>query len=97
MARKKSVRRLKPVTAKPENYFILATGVPLKNLKELANALEHMNDWVFRHHVNEYRNDFADWVKNVLNENELSEELCKTQTSKDMELLIMRHLINRYL
>jgi hypothetical protein len=89
-------KRKKPVTAKPENYFVLVTGVPLKNLKELANALENMNDWVFHHHVNESRNDFSSWIKGILKEDELAEEV-KSLNSKDMEIRILQHLVNKYL
>src|SRR3989344_2290179 len=70
---KQDTRR--PVEAKPENYFILITGVPLKNLRELANSLETMNDWVFSHHVNDARNDFSNWMKEILKEDVLSEEI----------------------
>ena len=96
MARKKQSRQ-KPVEAKPEQYFVLATGVPLKNLKELASALENMNDWVFRHHVNDHRNDFATWVRDVLREDELSQEMYSLHNNKDMEIRIIRHLVYKYL
>jgi hypothetical protein len=96
MQSKKS-NKLRPVTAKPEQYFILATGVPLKNLKELCNALENMNDWVFNHHVNDYRNDFASWAREVLGEKELAEEINTIKNPREMEIKIMRHLVNRYL
>ncbi|MBN2368326.1 hypothetical protein JXC34_04865 [Candidatus Woesearchaeota archaeon] len=86
-----------PVNARPENYFILITGVPLKNLKELGNALETMNGWVFSHHVNESRNDFSSWVQSVLNEEELAEEIKNLKNMKDMEMRIFKHLVNRYL
>ncbi len=83
--------------ASPEKYFVLVTGVPLKNLKELANAFETMNDWVFDHHVNGSRNDFADWVKNVLKEPELAKDLKLTKNIKEMELTIFRYITNKYL
>ena len=94
---KKKITSNKPVNAKPENYFILVTGVPLKNLKELGNSLETMNDWVFNHHVNDSRNDFATWVNAVLKEEELSEELQSIRNSREMEMRIFKHLVNRYL
>ncbi len=93
--RKKKVRR--PINAKPENYFILVTGVPLKNVKELANALETMNEWVFNHHVNQSRNDFAVWIKSVLKENALADEIRDINNIKDMEIRLLKHLVNKYL
>lgn len=87
----------KPKTAKPENYFILVTGVPLKNLKELALACETMNDWVFNHHVNDSRNDFSSWIQHVLNEEELAEEIKLAHNPRDLEVIILRYLANKYL
>ena len=86
----------KPRSANHNDYFILVTGVPLKNLKELASSLETMNDWVFNHHVNYARNDFSNWARDVLKEKELSEEI-RTVSKNDMEKHILRHLVNQYL
>jgi hypothetical protein len=95
ITKKKEKRR--PTEAKPEHYFILVTGVPLKNLRELASSLENMNDWVFNHHVSDSRNDFSNWVKDVLEEHELSEEIKSIRHMKDMEIRILKHLVNKYL
>ena len=95
--KKKVTKRKKPVDAKPENYFILVTGVPLKNLKELANALETMNDWVFNHHVNPSRNDFSAWITSVLKEKALADEIKEVNNIKDMEIKLLKHLVNKYL
>jgi len=88
---------MKPKSATPENYFILVTGVPIKNMKELANALENMNGWVFSHHVNDSRNDFANWTKIIMKEYELAEEMEEMMDPKEMEMLILKHLVNKYM
>ncbi len=93
----KRKKRKTLIKAKPENYFILVTGVPLKSLKELTNVLENMNQWVFDHHVNNSRNDFADWIKNVLKEDDLSKDIHRSKDIKEMEYVILKHLVNRYL
>ena len=95
--KKSKITKKKPVEAKPENYFILVTGVPLKNLKELANSIETMNDWVFNHHVNDTRNDFSTWVKDILKEDELAEEIRQLRNMRDVELRILKHLVIKYL
>ncbi len=96
-SKKKEQKRHLPVNAKPEHYFILVTGVPLKNLKELANSLENMNDWVFNHHVNDSRNDFSNWTKDILGEHELAEEIKSLKSMREMEAKILKHLVNKYL
>ncbi len=87
----------RPIDAKPEHYFILVTGVPLKNLKELANSFETMADWVFIHHVNDARNDFAAWINDILKESELAEELKMIKNIREMELKILKHLVSKYI
>jgi hypothetical protein len=98
-SKKKSEKQTKhtPLNAKPEHYFVLVTGVPLKNLKELANSLENMNDWVFNHHVNDARNDFSNWIKDILGEHELAEEIKMMKNMRMMEAKILKHLVNKYL
>ncbi len=96
-SKKKTEKKHAPLNAKPEHYFILITGVPLKNLKELSNALENMNEWVFSHHVNDTRNDFSIWVKDILGETELSEEIRPMRNTRELEAKILKHLVNKYL
>ncbi|MCM2325912.1 MAG: hypothetical protein NDI94_05590 [Candidatus Woesearchaeota archaeon] len=89
---KKKPSKLK--NAKPEEYFVLVTGVPLKNIKELANSLSTMNEWVFKHHVNDSRNDFSSWVENSLRNSKLAREIKDAKNIKEMELVLFRHLVN---
>ena len=83
--------------ANPEHYFVLKTGSHLKNLKELAASLENMNDQVFYHHVNQSNNDFSNWTKHILQEEELSEEMASMSSPAEMEKTVLRHLVNKYL
>ena len=89
---KKKLSKLR--NAKPEEYFLLVNGVPIKNVKELGSTLSIMNDWVFNHHVNESRNDFANWIEFSLKDEKLAKEIRGTKNIKEMELIIYRHLIN---
>ncbi len=95
--RKNETNKSKIIQAKPEHYFILVTGVPLKNLKELATSLETMNEWVFNHHVNDQRNDFSNWIKEILKEDELAEEIKIIKNINEMEIKILKHLVIKYL
>jgi hypothetical protein len=87
----------KIINAKPDQYFILVTGVPLKNLKELANSLETMNDWVFNHHVNDSRNDFSSWISEILKEENLAKEVKNIHSIRNLELRLFKHMVNKYL
>ncbi|MDD5087074.1 MAG: hypothetical protein PHV16_04965, partial [Candidatus Nanoarchaeia archaeon] len=63
---KKSILKNAP----EENCFILCNGQQVKNVKELADALEVLDDDVFNHHVTFDRNDFANWIKDVFKDEE---------------------------
>ncbi len=66
-AKRRSTRARAAVNAPPDKYFWVNFGPVLKNLLELRNALaDGMNDEQFAHHVNAQRNDFANWVEDVL-------------------------------
>jgi aromatic ring-opening dioxygenase catalytic subunit (LigB family) len=89
---KKIQKKLKD--ANPERFFILVTGVPIKNLNELAHSLENMNDWVFNHHVNDSRNDFATWVNDVLKDRKLAQLIRNTKNIRELELIVLRYIVN---
>ncbi|MBD3204483.1 hypothetical protein GF327_09405 [Candidatus Woesearchaeota archaeon] len=93
--KKNSSKKLK--NAKPDNYFILVTGALLKNLKELAHSFDTMNKWVFDHHVNEQRNDFSTWIRDILKEEDLAEEIRYIRDMKEMQVLIYKYIVNKYL
>ena len=92
---KKELKILKNVS--PEEYFVLVTGTPLKNIKELIDALDYMDHWVFEHHVNPGRNDFAEWIKWSLKEEELADILHELRTIHETQNAILKYLVRRYL
>lgn len=80
----------------PEQFhFVLANGQKLKDLKELTEALEKIPDEVFRHHVNETKNDFSIWVKDILKEDFLADELKKFNTRLEEQLTVQKYLNNK--
>lgn len=78
----------------PEKYsFILHDGRKLRTVYELIDELETMNDDVFKDYVNEAKHDFANWLGDVFEAKDLSEEIRKTQNRIDNQRAIMKHLI----
>jgi len=63
-----------------EKYFKLHMGDELKSLEELRDALKTMSDDTFRHHVTKDRNDFANWVKDVIKDIRLADDLQHIKT-----------------
>lgn len=49
----------------PEKYFYVKNGMIIKSLQELPDALRSMDPETFVYHVNEEKNDFYNWIKDV--------------------------------
>jgi hypothetical protein len=76
-------------TIKPDKYFYLRNGEELRSIKELEKELEknikYENLENFYHHVNNEKNDYAEWIKNVFHKHNLYEKI--RSVSKPDELL----------
>lgn len=70
---------------KPEHHFHLKNGGKLKDLFDLAKSLEEMPEEVFNHHVNEHRNDFYNWIRDVIGDQELALKIKRSKTKKEMQ------------
>ena len=72
------VVREKALADCPHNQsFWTSNGVVCRNIYELVSDLLSMNDDTFRYHLdrNSRKNDFANWIRNVLGDKVLAERL----------------------
>lgn len=76
-----------------EKRFVLNDGRQIESLFQLIDELETMGEDVFRHHVNEMRNDFANWARDVFTAPSLAEEMQKMRDRIDTQRAIMKHLL----
>ena len=79
----------------PEHYFSLCTGGLIKDIKELVFALDYLSDEELNNHVNESKNDFSNWVRDVFQENKLAEEISEIQDRKDIQLALLKHIVSK--
>ena len=79
--------------APEEHHFVVADGRKLKNIIELADALETMSEEIFRHHVNEAKNDFSAWVKDVFYDHSLAEDISRAKNRLETQIVLLRRLI----
>lgn len=65
------------VDVSPGRVFRTCNGVVLHNLSELASYLDGCSEYDFRYHVNSDhgKNDFAIWVREVVGDDDLADEL----------------------
>lgn len=72
----------------PNNYLDLIDKSKIKSLVGLAGSLKTMPDDVFGYHVNFQRNDFSEWIKDIIKDNQLAEIISKAEGSHEMARLI---------
>ncbi|MEM4268472.1 MAG: hypothetical protein QXK37_06620 [Candidatus Woesearchaeota archaeon] len=64
------------ISGVPEDkVFWLHDGRILKNLFDLVDALKDIPPEIFTHHVNEGKNDFANWINEVIGDKKLADEI----------------------
>ena len=94
-AKKTTTKKSKLRNAKPRHHFVLRDGRHIRNLLDLADAMDEMTDEIFFHHVNDFKNDFAAWVSEVFEDHDLSERLSKVKTRHRHQIEILKHEIKR--
>ena len=91
MAQKKTAE-LVVTDAAPDKVFWLGDGRSLKNLKELAEALKTMEDSVWDFHVTCEKNDFANWVEDVFDQDQLGAAIRRVKSPKTAAKRILEKL-----
>lgn len=71
----------------PEEYvFRNHDGTMLRNMCELEKALGTMSDDTFAYHSSGSKNDFSNWVKDIIGDDKLAAELQKASLSRTQSL-----------
>jgi hypothetical protein len=68
----------------PEKYFYVCDGTVIKSLHEFPDALRNMNPDTFTFHVNEQKNDFYNWVKDVFELSGLARNIKNVKRKENM-------------
>ena len=71
------------VQAPQGQEFWVHNGPALRNLKDLRDVMDRIEEEQFGFHVNDFKNDFVSWVKEVLKDSDCAKALqrCKTPLS----------------
>lgn len=79
------------IPSSPEETSLwLANGMTVRDIHELATALEAMDDKTFHYHVTEEKNEIADWIGEILHDDALAQKLRKVHKRKDAFNLVER-------
>ena len=63
-----------------EKAFWCCDDCILRNMKELGEALANMTDETFAYHSNAEKNDFGNWVNDVIGDAKLARDLAKSSS-----------------
>ena len=80
-----------------DKVFYLCDGQVVRNLLELADMLELMDESVFSYHVTDYKNDFANWINDVVGDAELADELRMITEKDKAHVAVLRHVLRKVL
>ena len=71
-----------------ENVFRCVNGHILRNMKELGDELKTMSDENYAFHVNMEKNDFTNWVKDIIKDERLAKDLQKSPNQTQAAKLV---------
>jgi hypothetical protein len=77
----------------PDFYFRVKDNTIVKNLHELYDVLNNIDEESFKHHANEERNDFSNWVRDIHKDEKLANTLIKCKTKEEMAENIKKRII----
>jgi hypothetical protein len=66
------------------NRFWCNDGAVFSNLRDLKDALSNMNSETFSHHVNSEKNDFCNWINEVVGDKDLAKEISNLKDKKSI-------------
>ena len=82
----------------PEHqHFYFVNGMKARNVKELAEIMDRIEQEVFDYHVNAEKNDFYNWVRHVFSDIELAEKLIGVTGPKHLQFTIYKHVADKAL
>ena len=82
------------VIAPDPQSFWTNDGQILNNLTALAESFATMDTLLYKYHVQNEQNDFADWVERVLEDEVCAVALRKAKTPKSAHMIVIKHLRN---
>jgi hypothetical protein len=66
-----------------DNSLKLSNGKTVHDLEQLPMVIKYSDDEVFYSHVTNEKNDFANWIRDVIGDGELADRLLSIRTKED--------------
>jgi len=84
------MKQLKPVPQ--DKIFYVYEGGTINSLYQLADSLASMPAKSFNHHVTPTRNDFANWVRDVIQDSVLAQRISSQKSKALMEKTVRERI-----
>jgi len=75
-----------------DKRFWCHDGKVIKNLRELRKALVDISDETFRYHLAGGRNDFSKWIRDVVGDDRLAEDLGKAKSRMQASQVVAQRI-----
>jgi len=69
--------------------FKLEGGEELSSLQDLLNTIDKMPDNIFSNHVNNDKNDFAEWTRYVFDSNDVADRMKNAKTKNELKEVLI--------
>lgn len=79
-----------------DHYFHVANGTIIRSLLEMDEALTQMSEETFHYHVNPSKNDFANWIRNTIKDEDLAAALEKINDKPTIQMIILRSIVELF-
>ncbi|MEM4245196.1 MAG: DUF5752 family protein [Candidatus Nanoarchaeia archaeon] len=80
-----------------EKAFYINDGRKVKNIFELAEAISNMKEQTFKFHVNKNKNDFSEWIRHVIGDEKLADEIARLVMKDKIQIRLQRYVIRKML
>lgn len=90
ISKEEAQRRLADVP--DDKRFWCQDGKNIKNLGELGKTLVDISDDIYHHHSGEGRNDFSKWVREVVGDGTLANELNKAESRMHASQVVAKRI-----
>jgi len=88
----KNMHKFLDNVSKEKNFWAI-DGQVLKNIFELSEELEHMAPEAYKFHSKKEGNDFVNWVRDVVQDQELAAQLESSQNQSDSHKIVLKRLV----
>ena len=76
--------------------FFASNGMVYRNVKEFCQGLRKMSDETFRHHAGSGRNDFSNWLNDVVGDRVLASQITSASDRKEARQMVKQRIDSLY-